>query len=347
MIECIFTIDYEIYGNGQGNLRELVYEPAKKLADIFRHADARFVAFVEVAELEMIEAKATDGAIEMVKEQIRQFHKEGFEIGLHLHPQWYNARWENGTWLLDYSEYNLCTLKRERIDWMVRKAVAYLRDLLRESGFTPISFRAGNWLLQPSGIAAAVLAEKGIKVDSSVFKGGLLRSHGLDYRPSLKNGYYWRFMQDVNINEAEGRLLEIPTFTRLVPFWQMATGKRLALQRKGKASARQAASPSLRQQFCKLLEVIRHRYPLKFDFCRMTFHELRATIDSVIRDDQKTPELFKPLVAIGHTKDLDDVETVIRFLAYLCEQGIKISTFHEVYERCRIGAEPKPVQFSN
>jgi len=30
MIDCIFTIDYEIYGNGEGSLRELVYEPTQK-----------------------------------------------------------------------------------------------------------------------------------------------------------------------------------------------------------------------------------------------------------------------------------------------------------------------------
>ena len=71
--------------------------------------------FVEVAELEMIEANGTDPAIDLVKHQIRDFYEEGFELGLHLHPQWYNARYENGKWLLDYSEYNLCTLPRERI----------------------------------------------------------------------------------------------------------------------------------------------------------------------------------------------------------------------------------------
>ena len=36
MIQCIFTIDYEIYGNGTGSLKELVYDPAKKLAAIFQ-----------------------------------------------------------------------------------------------------------------------------------------------------------------------------------------------------------------------------------------------------------------------------------------------------------------------
>ena len=32
MIECIFTLDYEIYGDGTGSLNELVYEPTDRSA---------------------------------------------------------------------------------------------------------------------------------------------------------------------------------------------------------------------------------------------------------------------------------------------------------------------------
>ena len=73
MIECIFTIDYEIYGNGEGSLKELVFDPAEKLRNIFKKADCRFVAFIETAELELIEAKGTDPAINEVKTQIQSF----------------------------------------------------------------------------------------------------------------------------------------------------------------------------------------------------------------------------------------------------------------------------------
>ena len=51
MIECIFTLDYEIYGDGTGSLKELVYEPAEQLKAIFRKWNACFVNFVDVAEL--------------------------------------------------------------------------------------------------------------------------------------------------------------------------------------------------------------------------------------------------------------------------------------------------------
>ena len=93
MVECVFTIDYEIYGNGEGSLRELVYEPARQLKEIFDQAGVKFVAFVEVAELQKIDAVHSDEAIDDVKRQIRELHEQGFEIALHLHPQWSNARY--------------------------------------------------------------------------------------------------------------------------------------------------------------------------------------------------------------------------------------------------------------
>ena len=126
MIEFVFTIDYEIYGNGTGLLKDLVYEPAKRLRELFRTWNVRFVAFVEVAELEKIEIFGADPAIDLVKRQVLEFYRDGCEIGLHLHPQWCNARYEKGAWILDYREYNLCTLPRNRISEVVDGSLAYL-----------------------------------------------------------------------------------------------------------------------------------------------------------------------------------------------------------------------------
>ena len=329
MIECIFTIDYEIYGNGEGSLRELVYDPAERLMATFRKWNARFVPFVEVAELEMIEAKGTDQAIDLVKRQIRDFYREGFELGLHLHPQWYNARYENGRWQLDYSEYNLCTLPRERIVQIVDRSIAYLRDVLGMADFTPLSFRAGNWLFQPTRTTANVLAERGIKVDSSVFKGGLQHQHKLDYRRALRNGYYWTFTDHVDIPDPKGPLLELPIHTQMVPFWKMLSTKRIGLQRKGSSAAQNG-----KKRLYRFLDFVRLRYPLKFDFCRMTLDELTHMAEGVIREDQRDPTSFRPIVAIGHTKDLIDFETVESFLFCLRKKEIRVSTFEEVYQRC-------------
>lgn len=328
MIEFIFTLDYEIYGNGIGSLKDLVYEPAEKLSAVFRKHKARFVVFVEAAELEIIEAAGTDPAIGMVKDQIRRLHNEGFEIGLHLHPQWYNAKYRNGAWMLDYSEYNLCVLPRHRIEGIVDRSISYLRSILRHSSFTPFSFRAGNWLFQPTQPAAEVLHSRGIKVDSSVFKGGLQHQHGLDYRNTMKNGPYWRFSNNVSVVDFQGSMLELPIYTQMVPFWKMLTGKRIGLQRKAPAAVSNSHNGLKRY-----LDFLRFRYPLKLDFCRMAKEEMTRMVDSEISADRQTPMALRPLVAIGHTKDTVDLEAVDILLSYLERKKIPVATFDEVYPK--------------
>lgn len=337
MIELIFTLDYEIYGNGEGSLRELVVEPARKLKDIFDQSGAKMVVFVEAAELEKIEQSGSDPAINEVRNQIRSLHRDGYEIGLHIHPQWYNARREDGRWVLDYSEYNMCVLPRERISQIVDRSIGYLGDLLGVPGFAPLCFRAGNWLFQPALPLAGVLLERGVKVDSSVYKGGFQRQQGLDYRRALKNGYYWRFGDDANVEDAQGTLLELPIYTQMVPFWKMATGKRIGLQQKGGGGVKSGNG-----RLSRLGDFLRFKYPLKFDFCRMTLEELTRMLDAVIEKDREDPTSFKPLVAIGHTKDLVDTKTVEAFLGCLKEKGIRVSTFADVYEKCVNRLESSP-----
>jgi hypothetical protein len=329
MIECIFTIDYEIYGNGEGSLRELVFEPAQQLKAIFDRFGLKLVLFVEAAELERIEEAGTDSAISETKRQIRELYEQGHDIALHIHPQWYNARYNHGKWELDYDEYNLCTLPRERIGAIVDRSISYLRAALTVREFTPLSFRAGNWLFQPTTTAAKALADRGVRIDSSVFKGGLQHQYSLDYRRAKRNGYFWRFRDDVNSPDPHGSLIELPIFTRMVPFWEMATAKRVGLQQKGTSSRRTA-----QQRLYRLLDMARYRHPLKFDFCRMTIKELTRMVDAVILENQQDPTPYRPLVAIGHTKDLTDLGTVETFLSFLQKNRIATTTFERIYHKC-------------
>jgi len=337
MINLIFTIDYEIFGNGEGSLAELVHGPAGRLKAIFDRRNVQFVVFVEAAELEMIDSHGTDDAIGLVRHQVRDFYRSGYEIGLHLHPQWYNGRYENGRWLLDYGEYNLCTQPQERIVQIVHRAIRYLRDLSGAPDFTPLSFRAGNWLFQPSRSLAQVLIEQGIRVDSSVFKGGLQHQHGMDYRPALKHGYYWSFTDDVNIASPAGRLTEFPTYTRMVPTWRLLSAKRVSLQRSSLAR-----SPSLKSRLSRLQDFLHLKHPMKLDFCRMTMEELTNMVGDEIKKDREDPAVYRPIIAIGHTKDLIDFGTVEAFLDYLHGNGIRISAFDEAVRNVHnLGSSPE------
>ena len=331
MIEIVFTIDYEIYGNGDGSLKELVYEPASKLKDLFERWKSKFVVFVEAAELEVIESNNADDAISLVKEQVVDFFNHGFELGLHLHPQWYNAKYQNGRWLPDYREYNLCKLPEERIAHLLDRSITYLGRILKIDNFCPLSFRAGNWLLQPTRPIARLLFDRGIRIDSSVFKGGYQHKYQLDYRPALKNGYYWPFTDDVNVASPKGKLIEIPTYVAMKPIWKLFSTKRMGLQQKSSAGTR-----SNRDTIFRLFDFFRFQYPLKLDFCRMRTNELIHMLDEEMQKDQKDPSVYRPIVAIGHTKDLKDLRAVDALLSYIKKSGLAISGFSDVHSKVRM-----------
>src|SRR5262249_45154496 len=151
-------------------------------------------------------------------------------------------------------------LPRPRIVEIVERSLNYMRHLLDGPSFTPLSFRAGNWLFQPTRTAASVLAGKGIKIDSSVFKGGVQHHHSLDYRPAIKNGYYWPFESDVNQPDPVGPWIEVPIYTTLVPFWTMLTSKRLSFKNNAGTASQHAKNKWNRRS-----DFLRFRYPLKLD----------------------------------------------------------------------------------
>jgi hypothetical protein len=320
MIECVFTLDYEIYGNGQGSLRELVLEPTRRLAELFHAVEAPFVVFAEAVEFARIQEAQSDADIASVRAQLRELRAAGHEIGLHLHPWWANARYESGGWRMDWSEQNMGMLGPDRVNAIVSEGIRYLREALDDPSFTPLSFRAGQWAIQPTSVIANALAQCGVRVDSSVFKGGRVRGSGLDYRPALGNAGFWRFGSDVNVPDAKGLLWEVPIHTEMVPFWQMLGRKRLKLQSKTRSASQ--GSP-LRHHW---RDFLRFRYPRKLDFCRLTFDEMREAVTGILEERQAGGERW-PFVVIGHSKDFVDSEAVRRFLAFLREREIAVTTF--------------------
>jgi hypothetical protein len=334
MIECIFTLDYEIYGDGTGSLRDLVYEPTDRLAELFQRHDVKFVVFAEIAELARIEEYGTDPALDLVRKQVRNLNRAGFEMGLHIHPWWHNARYDGTRWILDFSEYNLCTLPKARISTIISEGIRNLRNLVNRPDFTPISHRAGNWLFQPTESLATVLAQSGICIDSSVFPGGWRHDYGLDYRKTPKGHYYWAFLEDILKPDPKSGLYEVPIHSVMVPFWRMQVAKRLAYGNAFGATARTLGGATKRMR-----DFLRFRHPLKLDFTRLTSAQMIATLSEVLVSDRKEPNKLRPIVAIGHSKDLSDYKAVDEFLTFLRENGITISTFKDVHSKltCALG----------
>ena len=175
--------------------------------------------------------------------------------------------------------------------------------------------------MQPTAVIANVLARQGVRVDSSVFKGGRVHELGLDYRPALRNDGFWRFGMDVNRPDPDGPLWEVPIYTEMVPFWRMLGRKRLKLHRKVPSASQGTPLPNRWRDF------LRFRYPRKLDFCRLNFEEMCEPIELVLKDQLARRGERSVVVAIGHSKDFVDTEAIRRFLDFLRQRSIAVTTF--------------------
>ena len=325
MIYLIFTLDYEIFGNGKGTIKHHIVEPTQKLNDVFIKYGYNFVNFVEVAELIKIKEYKTDPYIQNVEAQIKNLYNDGHEIALHLHPQWFNAKYSNNEWILDYDEYNLSSLDINKIDSYIESGTLYLRKVLDSTVYVPISFRAGGWLIQPSSNISKVLVKKGIKIESSVFKGGLQRYYNLDFTNYPKKLFYWQYSDDVLTPDSHGKLFEIPIYTENVFFWKMISKKRQNIY-----FSAQSTILNNRQLYLSYLDKIRIKYPKKFDFAKMTFIEMKETLNRIIEADAISPDKLKPIVLIGHSKNMKDLESIDKFLGFLQKTAIPVTTFKDI-----------------
>ena len=69
----------------------------------------------------------------------------------------------------------------------------------------------------------------------------------------------WKFKNDVIDPDTEGLLLEIPIYTKMVPFWEMYTTKRVGLQQKASSS-----NSSFKLKIYRLSDFLRFQQPLNF-----------------------------------------------------------------------------------
>ena len=323
MLLLIFTLDYEIFGNGEGRLKDLVYEPVVKLNSLFDAYDVKYVNFVEAAELIKIKEYGTDNYIDLVENQLAAMHNSNYEIALHIHPQWFNGKFINNKWSLDYNEYNLSRLDTEKIDSYINLCVEYLKRAVKDESFSPISYRAGGWLIQPSYNISKNLRRNGIIIESSVFKGGYNNYVGLDFRKYPVNKFFWSFSSDVLEEDTEGKLLEIPIYSQMFPIWKMYSKKRVGIHKNMRKRK------DLKYKIFSYLDKIRFKYPQKYDFAKMTFTELKNMLDKLIMIDSDSKDIVKPIVLIGHSKNLIDLNTIEKFLKYVKNNKISITTFKD------------------
>lgn len=202
-IWIVLTDDWELRGNGSGRVEQLQCKPASQLMDLYERLQIRSTFNVEVLQQLAFERYAPDDAElradrDAWKTSVREMVARGFDVQLHLHPQWLGAERVDGWWRLG-TRWNLADYSIDELRQMMKPAMDYLRPII--APHTPVSFRAGAWGIGPPSRALfEVLLENGISLDVSIVNGSkydgegikldytTLDSPNLAYRPDLDDG---------------------------------------------------------------------------------------------------------------------------------------------------------------
>ncbi len=341
MLGLIFSLDYEVYGNGEGDFETLMLKPTEELLLIFKKYGAKLSIMAEVAEIMALRNhKEFDNICEKIEAQLKRALHEEHDVQLHIHPQWFNSKYENEKWILDYNEYSLANLTKERISGIIKISKGYLEGIGKtvNDKYRCVAFRSGNWLIQPSRYIIESLEESGFLYDTSVFKWGKMQTDlfSLDYKKAHSNLFPWR-VNPLNINEKTDRpgLFEIPIFTKKVFITSMFTSKRLKLKKASDSHIHEEFNIRENKSLSKIIQRVKKFnffYPKKFDFCRMNFNELRNYIDYAIKKCANSQN-FIPVVSIGHSKDFHNDGTLDALFEYLnnkCKNKFVYTTFSEL-----------------
>jgi hypothetical protein len=222
MLKSIFTLDYEIHGNGEGCPYALMVEPTDRMLEQFEEYGAKLTILADVAEILKFkeyaeEHKRDDYHYGKIIEQLRDAIRRGHDVQLHVHAAYFNARYEQGRWQQDWSEYNFAGLSLDRIKQIVKLGKEFLESVLQpvDPKYKCFVFRAANWSVSPSRNVVRALVENGIKIDTSVFKYG--RRGGLvefDYSNAYSNLVPWRADEDdICAHSESSQLMEFPIYS--------------------------------------------------------------------------------------------------------------------------------------
>ena len=103
-IGLIFTLDYEIHGNGSGEFENWAYFPTSHMLDLFDSYGAKLTIMAEMGHYWAMQRynEFFSHEISLFESQLKNAIKRGHDVQFHFHPQWIDAKFEDGLWNLDF-----------------------------------------------------------------------------------------------------------------------------------------------------------------------------------------------------------------------------------------------------
>jgi len=350
-IWIIIADDWELRGDGSGDVIALQYENALKLMELFESLKINMTFNIEV--MQQISFERYSSVYLSIKKYKEYWKKtisimldRGFDVQLHIHPQWFTANYDGEYWRLD-KRWNISDYTEEQIEFFIKNSLDYISENF--DGLKPISFRGGAWGVWPSGVLFPILEKYGIKIDISMVNGLFSNSENmnLDYR-DLESPYlpYYPDYNDVRkISKKITEIIEIPTqsFKRDWKFKiKKAYLKFLSTDIKGskdKIISNRSKNFGLNENIKK----IKKDYII-MDLANLDLSALKIGFDILIKraliSDFKG-SVITPLVLESHTKDLNNYQlsSIKKSIEYVLNKYgsiVKFSTISEIYKNINL-----------
>lgn len=313
----ILSVDYEIFGNGTGDVRQHIVAPTARLARLCRKYAVPLTVFFEAEEYlafvrhaQALRALLGYDPAQLMREQAHSLVAEGHDVQLHLHPEWYGATFRDGGWRLRPEAQTVDSLfgSQPEVDRYLAERKTVLEDLLAHPQSRPRvrAYRAGAFCAQPGTRLLAALAKNGVTIDSSVVR-GLHRTNEharFDYRHCPAGKAMWRVRTDVAVEDAGGPLWEVPIGS--VPRRRFALLSPARLRAKFSRNVPRAAQAQLLNEQgvhgnpFAVARLLWQRVPVKLDFHNVSPRKLMRWVHSLPANAGGAKDL---VVLIWHTKE--------------------------------------------
>ena len=345
-MNLIISIDYELYGDGSGDVFKHMIKPTKKILDHCDKYNIKTTIFFEIVEYIKIKNEWKKGntmgyknnPIDAINKQLFSAIENDHDIQLHLHPQWVNAIFSNNRWEVDKNNWRLgsfSTLNNYNIYDLLFECKNTLESLIRQikPDYKCIAIRAGGYNILPSKKVYDAMVKLDLKIDSSVYPGGYEKGklNNYDYRKAKIDIDYWYVKPDNFSNENNiSKVLEMPIFALPQRRYKKLSIKRIKSAFLNKKSAISSLNDKTSEK--KIFEKVKwffKKESFTWDFCLFD-KKMHKYFFTFIKNNLKNKR--NNFIIIGHPKGLTDIKTLQNLIHLSLQKEAKFITIKEFYD---------------
>jgi len=353
MIELIISIDYELFGNGSGDVRRDVVEPTARLLTICDRYGAKLTIMFEIGQYwamkdidELLRRDLGYSPADAMETQIQHAVRSGHDVQLHLHPQWIGAEYRGRLWHLNFNRIRVSDLGSGADPAPVSLRAVFQRGkdtleaLLRpvDPDYECCVFRAGGFYVEPARRVIETMRSVGLRADSSVVPGYTADEPlPIDFRDVPAGLGFWRTSRRSMAEQGQAGegVLEFPLYAEMKPYLCnfklskfRATLKRKALEKRDPHSRVRSAPQSTASSRSALRKLF-SKNAMKFDVCKLSAGDMRRMFASAVAKQAASPSRgIYPVVCLGHSKDFWNDTALDTFFRTISSHRKYRSAFH-------------------